>query len=157
MHVFQPEADQFPRFDLLLLGAGEDSHTASLFPGHPLLQETDCWVAPVFDAPKPPSHRITLTLPVINNARHVVFVVSGAKKNAILSEILNPGCHRQKLPAALVNPSNGNLQWFLDATVYVLVAIVKKSLKLDQSLYTILQILSVTPLEKTLDKFNMLR
>ena len=78
--VFQPGAGRFPRFDLILLGIGEDGHTASLFPNHPILKETQQWVAPIFDAPKPPPERITLTLPVINNARHVLFVAAGKEK-----------------------------------------------------------------------------
>lgn len=112
--VFRPGAGRLPRFDLILLGIGEDGHTASLFPNHPLLKETQHWVAAIFDAPKPPPVRVTLTLPVINNARHIVFVAAGAGKKAILSEILGPGIHRRKLPATLVNPSQGDLRWFLD-------------------------------------------
>ncbi len=113
--VFQPRAGRLPRFDLILLGIGEDGHIASLFPGHPLLNETKRWVATIFDAPKPPPVRVTLTLPVINNARHIVFVAAGAGKKAILSEILGPGLHRRKLPAELVNPNHGDLRWFVDA------------------------------------------
>ena len=71
-------------------------------------------MAAIFDAPKPPPVRITLTLPVINNARHIVFVAAGAGKKTILSEILGPGLHRRNLPAALVNPNQGDLHWFVD-------------------------------------------
>ncbi len=113
--VFRPEAGQFPRFDLILLGVGEDGHTASLFPGHPLLTERRRWVASLLDAPKPPAKRITLTLPVINNARHVVFVAAGAGKKSILSEVLGPGIHRKTLPAELVTPTDGDVEWFVDA------------------------------------------
>lgn len=113
--VFQPGAGRLPRFDLILLGIGEDGHVASLFPNHPLLNERKHWVAAIFDAPKPPPVRVTLTLPVINNARHIVFVAAGEEKKGILSEILGPGLHRRNLPAALVTPSHGDLWWFVDA------------------------------------------
>ena len=111
---FRPGAGRLPRFDLILLGVGEDGHTASLFPDSPLLRETRRWAAPVLDAPKPPPERVTLTLPVINNARHVLFVAGGAGKKSILAEVLGPGLHRSRLPAELVSPSDGDLQWFVD-------------------------------------------
>lgn len=111
--VFQPKSGRIPRFDLILLGVGEDGHTASLFPDHPLLNETRAWVAPVFNAPKPPPIRITMTLPVINNADNVVFVATGSSKTDILSTVLGLKEH-QRLPAQLVHPSDGELQWFID-------------------------------------------
>ncbi|WP_372680942.1 6-phosphogluconolactonase [Desulfosarcina sp.] len=112
--VFQPGAGQVPRFDLMLLGVGEDGHTASLFPGYPALNENRRWVVPVVDAPKPPPVRITMTLPVINNARHVVFVAAGQGKANILSKVLNDNLQQPELPARRVNPSSGELQWFVD-------------------------------------------
>lgn len=107
---------QIPRFDLILLGIGEDGHTASLFPGHPLLGETGFLVAPVFAAPKPPPIRITMTLPLINNSRNVVFLATGEGKADIVAKVLNRREKKQqlKLPAQLVNPSDGELHWFLD-------------------------------------------
>lgn len=100
-----------PRFDLILLGMGEDGHTASLFPDHPLLKESQHPVAAIFNSPKPPPERITLTLPVLCNARHVAFVAAGAGKSAVLPQVLAPN---SPLPAGLVQPVSGTLDWFVD-------------------------------------------
>mgnify|MGYP006283330309 CR=1 FL=1 len=113
--ALQPAAGQLPRLDLVLLGLGQDGHTASLFPGHELLQERQKWVAPVFDAPKPPAERITLTLPLINQAREVIFVAAGQDKAAPLGEIFCAENQAPRRPAALVRPTEGNLHWFLDS------------------------------------------
>ncbi len=111
--VFQPDPNQFPRFDLILLGMGPDGHTASLFPNHPLLSETERWVAPIFDSPKPPPERITLTLPVINNARQVAFLAAGAGKIDMLPQVLQRDAP-PTLPSQMVHPTNGKLHWFVD-------------------------------------------
>lgn len=80
--------DRFPRFDCLLLGVGPDGHTCSLFPGDTrALDEINMWVTWVTDAPKPPPCRISLTLPVINNARLCVFIATGASKAEIVKVI----------------------------------------------------------------------
>jgi 6-phosphogluconolactonase len=103
---------KLPIFDLLLLGSGPDGHTCSLFPGHPLLRETDAWVAPIEDSPKPPPKRITLTLPVVTHAVKVAFVATGGGKKNILKEIFEEG---NGLPCALVNEATGErCSWFVD-------------------------------------------
>jgi 6-phosphogluconolactonase len=100
----------FPCFDLILLGLGEDGHTASLFPGADILEECYRWVAPVF-IPHPESWRISLTLPAINAARHVAFLVSGEAKAATLRKILETPT--PKYPANRIAPQ-GELTWFID-------------------------------------------
>jgi 6-phosphogluconolactonase len=112
--VLQPAPTQIPRFDLILLGLGEDGHTASLFPGHSLLNETERWVAPVFNSPKPPPKRVTLTLPVINDARQVLFLVTGSSKADALQRVLQTPITPGSLPARLVQPAHGELHWFVD-------------------------------------------
>lgn len=87
MSVFFPP-DRVPCFDVLLLGLGPDGHTCSLFPDHKVLNETSLWVCPVNDSPKPPPCRITLTLPVINNANKCIFVALGSNKAEVIKVII---------------------------------------------------------------------
>lgn len=110
--VFEPEPGRLPRFDLILLGLGEDGHTASLFPGHHLPEQNDIWVAAVNNAPKPPPERITLTLPVLNNARQVIFLAAGAGKAEILARVL--AGPPETLPARQIQPVGGAVAWFVD-------------------------------------------
>jgi 6-phosphogluconolactonase len=116
--TLQVETGAFPRFDLILLGLGEDGHTASLFPWHTAIQESRCWVVPVFNAPKPPPVRVTMTLRVINSARQVVFVAAGSGKAGILGRVLQPGDEGSELPVRRVNPADGEMRWFVDEQAY---------------------------------------
>jgi len=97
------------RHDLLILGLGEDGHTASLFPGSAALAETVRNVIPA-TGPKPPPQRITMTLPLINASRHIVFLVNDASKQPVIDEILAGSSAR---PAARVCPTDGKLTWLL--------------------------------------------
>jgi len=111
------ESQEWPDFDVLLLGLGPDGHTCSLFPGHPLLKEQGRWVAPVSDSPKPPPERVTLTLPCLTNAHRVVFVATGAAKADVVKQVLEGSTEeKERFPAALVKPSHrcGRVYWLLD-------------------------------------------
>jgi len=108
-----------PRLDLLLLGIGSDGHTASLFPGSPALAEehrliVSNWVE-AFGA-----HRITMTLPMINAARLVMFLVAGTEKAAAVRDVLQPSLRSPLLPARLVNLVDGQVIWCLDAAAAAL-------------------------------------
>ncbi len=103
-----------PQFDLVLLGMGDDGHTASLFPHTAALDETQEWVV-ANHVPQKDVWRITLTLPVINAARQVMFLVAGAPKAKRLREVLYGPRQPLDLPAQSVQPTNGNLLWLVDA------------------------------------------
>jgi 6-phosphogluconolactonase len=104
-----------PRFDLILLGLGEDGHTASLFPGAASLWVTDRWVvaSPPGTLP-PPVERITLTFPVLNAAREILFLVSGQNKAEALHDVLEGQPSREERPAVCVRPVDGTLTWLVD-------------------------------------------
>ena len=99
-----------PRLDLILLGIGTDGHTASIFPGSEVLHETKRLVAAPW-VEKLNTYRITMTLPLINNAASVLFLVSGAEKAEIVRDVLQGP---KQYPAQYVNPSEGQLLWLLD-------------------------------------------
>ncbi len=105
--------DSWPRFDLILLGLGTDGHTASLFPRSPALAEEARW-AVAADAPTEPSHRITLTLPVINHAAHAHFLVAGSSKAEALRNALSGESDPLTCPASAVRPIAGELVWWVD-------------------------------------------
>jgi 6-phosphogluconolactonase len=102
-----------PVFDLILLGMGPDGHTASLFPDTTALDETTRWVV-VNHVPKFAADRITLTFPVLNAAREVLFLVAGADKAEPLVEVLEGPPDSRRLPSQRVRPTTGLLIWFVD-------------------------------------------
>ncbi|KAL6503937.1 hypothetical protein OROGR_025860 [Orobanche gracilis] len=105
--------NKFPKFDLVLMGMGPDGHIASLFPGHPLIQEKEKWVCFIKDSPKPPPERISFTLPVINSSANIALVVTGAGKASAVCTALGDVSDSEVLPVGLVDPE-GELTWFLD-------------------------------------------
>lgn len=102
----------WPRLDLVLLGMGDDGHTASLFPGTKALDEKSAWVV-ANHVPQQETWRITLSAPAINHARHVLFLVTGASKADRLIEILPEGSP-VKYPSQLIDPVDGTHEWYLD-------------------------------------------
>lgn len=101
------------RFDLILLGMGEDGHTASLFPDTEALDETERLVAANY-VPELSTWRVTLTAPVINDAAHVAFLISGAGKAHILKRVLYGPRQPRVLPSQLIQPVDGELVWLVD-------------------------------------------
>lgn len=114
--AFGIEIGELPVFDLMMLGLGPDGHTASIFPGSPLLPGgelyDDTTIAKAVYVSKMAMHRISLTLPVINNARYIDFLVEGEGKAEVLRDVLTGP--RGKYPAQYVIPSHGELSWYLD-------------------------------------------
>ncbi len=102
-----------PRFDLVLLGLGPDGHTASLFPGTTALTERTRLVVPN-RADTTPRDRISFTYPVLNAARAVLFLVSGAKKAAVLRDVLEGPPDPIRLPAQAVRPTEGDRRFLVD-------------------------------------------
>lgn len=107
-------SDAPPAFDLVLLGLGPDGHTASLFPGTTALAETRRWVVSNWVG-KLDSERITLTAPVLNAGRHVLFLAGGDDKAPALKSVLEGPFEPQQLPAQLIHPEAGPLTWIVDA------------------------------------------
>ena len=107
------EAAAWPRFDLVLLGMGEDGHTASLFPGSAALGEKKSWVVANW-VEQLVTFRLTLTTPAICHAAHIVFLVTGEVKARRLHEVLYGPRDPERLPAQLIQPVDGSLEWLVD-------------------------------------------
>ena len=108
----------FPEFDLVILGLGPDGHTASLFPGAPALDVSGRWVAATDPMGKPPVARLTLTLPVFNHARDVMFLAAGPDKRAVVDSITGAAeAARAKYPAARVDPPRPPLWLYSEASL----------------------------------------
>jgi 6-phosphogluconolactonase len=106
----QPE---FPAIDIVLLGLGDDAHTASLFPETDALNETEHLFVANF-VPKLSAYRLTMTAPMINSARNIAFLVCGASKRPAVDVVLHGPRHPDEYPAQLIEPKLGRLWWFLD-------------------------------------------
>ncbi|SNC62619.1 6-phosphogluconolactonase [Hymenobacter gelipurpurascens] len=105
--------DESVQLDLVLLGLGDNSHTASLFPHTPVLHDTSVGAREVFLEDKQ-VYRITLTAPLLNQARAVAFLVYGPDKAAAVQRVLTEAPNIEEFPAQLIVPTTGELHWFLD-------------------------------------------
>jgi 6-phosphogluconolactonase len=105
--------DQPPVFDLILLGLGENAHTASLFPHTSVLDENKHWVEEVY-VPEQSMYRVTLTAPLINQARQVIFLVSGSEKALALQNVLEGPYQPHEFPAQLIRPNGVHPTWLVD-------------------------------------------
>jgi 6-phosphogluconolactonase len=123
---FGLQAGKLPRFDLILLGMGNEGHTLSLFPGTKALHETQLivtrnWVGKLC------TERVTLTAPAANNAANIIFMIAGADKACALKAVLEGPHEPEQLPAQMIRPSNGALSWLVDQAAGSMLA--KETLK----------------------------
>ena len=107
------EPGEYPSFDLMLLGLGENAHVASLFPHHPALHEKNR-LAVAVEVDATPKQRISLTMPLINHAERVLFLVSGENKAAAVKNVLQGSVDPEQYPAQFVKPNNGQVVWLMD-------------------------------------------
>jgi len=118
---FKLAEGQFPRFDLVLLGMGNEGHTLSLFPGTKALHERKRlavrnWIGKLY------TERITLTAPVVNQAALVIFMVTGADKALALKGVLEGPCEPEQLPSQMIDPRSGKLLWLVDTAAGAMLA-----------------------------------
>jgi len=113
-------SEDWPRFDLVLLGLGEEGHTASLFPGSPALNENKRWVVAV-KAPAKPALRLTLTLPAITGASNIYFLITGSNKAEALHHVLTGSPDPTNYPASGIRLAEETVIWWLDRAAAALV------------------------------------
>jgi 6-phosphogluconolactonase len=108
-------SDRLPAqsFDLILLGMGDDGHTLSLFPGEPVIHEEKLWVTSFFLKAQN-MHRITLTKSIVNQSNHIVFMISGGGKSQAVHEVLMGKRDPDKYPSQVIEPTQGELHFFMD-------------------------------------------
>lgn len=129
---FSTPSPAWPQFDLILLGLGEDGHTASLFPNMPALHEKTRAVVATH-APHGIRDRITFTVPLINEAHTTVFLVSGGRKAAAVHEVLEGGSGLDdRYPAKLIRPAHGRLIWLMDREAASKLAVTKQQIEFDE-------------------------
>ena len=112
--MFRPKPGGIPNLDLVFLGMGPDGHTASLFPGSAALAERVKWVSANF-VEKLHANRVTLTYPLLNAAREVIFLVAGHEKAETLRQVLEGPHEPERLPSQGIRPADGRLSWYVDA------------------------------------------
>ncbi|MBA3632086.1 MAG: 6-phosphogluconolactonase [Acidobacteria bacterium] len=112
-NFFDLTENEFPRFDLILLGMGDDGHTASLFPFTTALSETEK-IAVSNRVEKLDTTRLTFTFPTINNSLNIIFLIGGASKAETLQQVLEGEFQPEKFPSQAVKPRSGNLFWLVD-------------------------------------------
>ena len=117
----KPDEDMAPRFDLVLLGMGEDGHTASLFPAGQAIREEKRWVVAEYVA-RIAVWRVTLTPAMINAAANVVFLVAGHSKSEMLQQVLQGPYQPDMVPAQVVHPTSDRLLWLVDAAAGALLS-----------------------------------
>ncbi len=123
---FTVDPTTVPQFDLVLLGLGDDGHTASLFPGTAALEERTRLVVSG-SSPTGVPQRVTMTYPLLNRAKVVAFLVTGAKKAAMVHRILDEGGGQPMLPAARIQPTEGRLLWYLDEAAAAALTVSRRS------------------------------
>ncbi len=113
LSIFRDPPLEWPHFDLVQLGMGEDGHTASLFPGSPIdVKEPVLGVTAHYQ--NRPAQRVTLTPPVFNSARMIIFMATGSNKAVTLSRVLSDKYEIEDLPAQRIDPKDGRLTWLVD-------------------------------------------